>query len=168
MPNANSPPPQLTTDLFPSICGKSEPKDIYLAATLGGSSGDSSFRRPLEDMGIPVLVCSSYRLHSAVACSLGGAGGAGAGANTSGTNNNNAGVCNGEKCVNDKMRDVVRRAVSMVEIFQHWQPREGANSAGPMAPLETVRSEVEGLAVPLMRTRGANARRVGWARLEEK
>lgn len=159
---------QLTAGLFAGICGQSEPRDVYLAATLGGCSGGDgggSFRRTLEDMGIPVLVCSSHRLHSAVARSLGGCGGA---VDSNGAGNICGGSSNGEKCANGKMRDVVRRAVSMVEIFQHWGPPEGGSSAGPTAALETVRAEVEELAVALTRTRRANARRVQyvWARRE--
>ncbi|CAM9768796.1 unnamed protein product, partial [Hapterophycus canaliculatus] len=160
---------ELTSDLFASMCGQSEPKDVYLAATLGccsggGGDGGGSFRRALEDMGIPVLMCSSHRLHSAVAWSLGGSGsfGSGGGSGDADSNgaDNSASSSNGLKCANAKMRDVVRRAVSMVEIFQHWRPRDGASSAGPAAAaLETVRSEVEELAVALTRTRGANARR---------
>ncbi|CAM9848077.1 unnamed protein product [Ectocarpus sp. 6 AP-2014] len=152
---------ELTADLFTSICHKSEPKDIYLAATVGGCSGGggggggSSFGRAFQDMGVPVLVCSSYRLHSAVSCSLGCATAGGAGE---------------DKCANTKMRDVVRRAVSMVEVFEHWRPEGGVFAAaaaaapgsgsGSATTLETARVEVEELAAALARARGSNTRRV--------
>ncbi|CAM9428259.1 unnamed protein product [Ectocarpus sp. 4 AP-2014] len=148
---------ELTADLFTSICHKSEPKDIYLAATVGGCSGGggSSFGRPFQDMGVPVLVCSSYRLHSAVSCSLGCAAAEGG---------------SEDSCANAKMRDVVRRAVSMVEVFEHWRPEGGVFAAataaavgsgsGPATTLETVRVEVEELAAALARVRGSNTRRV--------
>ncbi|CAM9705417.1 unnamed protein product [Ectocarpus sp. 13 AM-2016] len=148
---------ELTADLFTSICHKSEPKDMYLAATVGGCSGDggSSFGRAFQDMGVPVLVCSSYRLHSAVSCSL-GRGAAGGGSE--------------DECANAKMRDVVRRAVSMVEVFEHWRPEGGVfaaaaaaaagSASGSATTLETVRVEVEELAAALARARGSNTRRV--------
>lgn len=149
---------QLTADLFTRICHKSEPKDIYLAATVGGCSGGgggSSFGRAFQDMGVPVLVCSSYRLHSAVSCSLGCAA---------------AGGGSEDKCENAKMREVVRRAVSMVEVFEHWRPEGGVFAAaaaaapgsgsGSATTLETVRVEVEELAAALARARGSNTRRV--------
>lgn len=160
----NVAPPQLTSDLFSGICGDSAPKDIYLAATVGGRSGGggdggNGFRRALETMGVPVLVCSSCRLHSAVACSLGadsgiGDGGIGGGGSTK------------EACANGKMRRVVRKAVSMVERFERWRPAGGAYAAAVAhtacpATLATVRVEVEELGVALARAQSSNARRVG-------
>ncbi|CAN0408622.1 unnamed protein product, partial [Ectocarpus fasciculatus] len=149
---------ELTADLFMSICHKSEPKDVYLAATVGGWSsggggGGGGFGRALQDMGVPVLVCSSYRLHSAVSCSLGFAAGGGS---------------EEGKRANVKMRDVVRRAVAMVEVFEHWRPEGGVFAAaaaaaagsgpGSATTLETVRVEVEELAAALARARGDNPR----------
>lgn len=158
-------PVQLTTDLFSGICGgEPAPKDVYLAATVGGrsgggSGGDGGFRRALTSAGVPVLVCSSYRLHSAVACSLGGDSGIGGG-NTS------------EACSNGKMRRVVRKAVSMVERFERWRPAGGAYAAAAAhaacpATLATVRVEVEELGVALARTRSSNARRVAEGKTRE-
>lgn len=163
---------QLTADLFAGVCGKSEPRQVYLAATVGGLSGDggSSFRRALQDLGVPVLACSTYRLHSAVVCSLGGGvfDGEGGDGGAGSSSDHSEGTC-----VNVKMRDVVRRAVSMVEIFEHWRPAGGAYAAAAAAAaaaatvdrdtLETVGAEVEELAVTLARTRGRNTRRVPWA-----
>lgn len=157
----NTAPPQLTSDLFSGICGESPaPKDIYLAATVGGRSGGggdggSGFRRALQTMGVPVLVCSSYRLHSALACSLGGDSGIGGG----------GGGSTNEACSNGKMRRVVRKAASMVERFERWQPAGGAYAAAAAhaacpATLATVRVEVEELGVALARARSSNARRV--------
>lgn len=116
---------------------------------------------------MPVMLCSTYRLHSAVVCSLGGgvvdgSGGSGSAGDGSSCDNNQG------THVNVKMRDVVRRAVSMVEIFEHWRPAGGAYAAAAAAAvagatvdkdtLETVGAEVEELAVTLARTRGRNTR----------
>ncbi len=166
-----SPPPsplQLTADLFVGVCGRSEPRDVYLAATVGGWAGGAaggdcvgSSSRALQNAGVPVLVCSSYRLQSAVARSLwsGGGGGGGGGRDRS-----------EEATTNPKMGDVVRRAMSMVEIFEHWRHAGGeyaaaaadnaaaAPSADSSPTPETPGAEVEELVVTLARTRGSNAR----------
>lgn len=168
--HTNAVSPQLTTDLFSGICGESAPKDIYLAATVGGRSsgggdGGSGFRRALENMDVPVLVCASYRLHSAVACSLGddrsggssGVGGGGGGGDVE--------DCTNEACRNGRMRQILRKAVSMAERFERWRPTGGSYAAAAAhaacpATLATVRVEVEELGVALARARSSNARRV--------
>eukprot|EP00903_Cladosiphon_okamuranus_P007794 g7543.t1 len=150
---------ELTSDLFSCIRGDPAPKDIYLAATVGGRSGGggdggNGFRRALETMGVPVLVCSSYRLHAAVACSLGADSGIGSGG---------GGGSPKEACANGKMRRVVRKAVSMAEKFERWRPAGGVYAAAVAAAacpttLASVREEVEELGVALARARSSNAR----------
>eukprot|EP00903_Cladosiphon_okamuranus_P014014 g13032.t1 len=155
---------KLASDLFSWIRGDPVPKDIYLAATVGGrcgggGDGGNSFRRALETMGVPVLVCSSYRLHAVVACSLGadsGIGGGGGGGHGGGSPK--------EACANGKkMRRVVRKAAFMVERFERWRPAGGvyaaavAHAAYPTT-LASVRVEMEELGVALARALSSNAR----------
>lgn len=155
-------PPQLTADLFVGVCGKSEPRDVYLAATVGGD-GVGSSRRALQNTGVPVLVCSSYRLQSAVARSLGSGGGSGGGGDH---NRSEEATANPKMREMRQMRDVVRRAMSMVEVFEHWRPAGGAYAAATAAAAaadststpETPGVEVEELVKALARARGSNAR----------
>lgn len=137
---------QVTNDTFAEMCGTSEPRNLYFAATVGGGSGGdacSGISRALGNMGIPVVVCSSYRLNSAVALSLGGVSSSGGGGGGGGS-----GDGGGEIPVNSRMRDLSRRAISMVELLGRLWPADG-----PVPAADSVRGKVDELTVALERAR---------------
>lgn len=135
---------KLTSDLFTEICGESEPKRVYLAATVGGNGiqNNSAVRDALRELGVPVAACFSSRLHMAVMRSLGkSCAGLVEEKDYDGQNDN------------PKMREIVDKARAMIEAFVVWPSREARGSN-----LEPMREEIEKLVVVLERTRLTGAR----------
>lgn len=141
---------QLTSDLFKDICGRDpEPKDIYLAVTVGGRGGGDDadgIKNALQGIGVPVVLCSSHRLTLAISRSLvgtsrssescdfeidvGRSSGESGGVASSGSGSGaGSGSTAGEKettpvksCNSNgvNMRSVVDRAMAVVEFLVSW------------------------------------------------
>lgn len=144
-----------------NICGDAEPKDVYLAATLGGGAGtvenDDGIRKAFLDMEIPVTAALGSRLDAAIAHSL-GTGGRGSGSGRDGPRaerleEEGGGGGGAGACGNPKMRSVVQRARSAVDVFAYSWPAGVDDGA-----LAAAREEVKGLGVALVRLRRSGAR----------
>lgn len=134
----------MTSDLFTEICGESEPKRVYLAATVGGngSQNNSAVKDALRELGIPVVACFGSRLHMVVMRSLG--------KDCAGSIEE---VDDDGQNVNPKMREIVDKTRAMIEAFEVWPSRDAQDS-----DLESMRGEIEKLLVVLERTRLTGAR----------
>lgn len=132
---------KVTSDLFTEICGESDPKHVYLAATVGGNGiqNNSAVRDALRELGVPVVACFSSRLQMVVMRSLG---------NASIEEKDDDG-----QNVNPKMREIVDKARAIIEAFVVWPSRKALDS-----DLEPMRGEIEKLVVFLERTRVTGAR----------
>ena len=163
-------PSKLTSETFKEMCGESDPKQIFLAATVGatstavgfppgnGGAGSAEVKDALRELGVPVVTCFSSRLHAVAMRSLGCASACSPDdfCRSSGdTLGSTGGEDDKQSSSNPKMREILDKATAMIRAFEDWPRRDGGDSE-----LEPLLAELEDLVVMSERAQLACARLV--------